>query len=412
VQRRKFIQLISAFSTLGLLPQARVWAAATTEAKHAKKLLVVFLRGAVDGLSVVAPYAEPEYSTGRKRIVLAPPGRDGGLIDLDGHFGLHPALAPLADLWREKSLAFVHACGSPDASRSHFDAQDYMESGTPGHKTTADGWMNRLLSVLPGGTENPVAAVNFGPTVPRVLAGKNPVANVDLPGRGKRQAKPLDRPQVRATFDRLYGGKDALSRAYQQSQQARERLTADEPPDMEGAGRGAPPAQSLASNAARAAQILSKQAGTQLGFLALGGWDTHVNQGAAQGQLANRLRPLGEGLASLVRGLGKSYADTVIVVMSEFGRTVNENGNAGTDHGHGNVMWVLGGPVRGGQVYGDWPGLARDKLFEGRDLAVTTDFRSAIGTVLSGHFGLGASARNRVFPNLPEEPSSLKALLA
>ena len=167
----------------------------------------MFLRGAVDGLSVLAPYAESEYAQARPRIALAPPGREGGLIDLDGQFGLHPALTPLTPLWREKSLAFVHACGSPDLSRSHFDAQDFMESGTPGRKSTADGWMNRLLAVLPGGANNPVAAVNFGPTVPRALTGKNPVANVDLAGRAKRRRQALDRPQVRKSFDSLYGAR-------------------------------------------------------------------------------------------------------------------------------------------------------------------------------------------------------------
>lgn len=200
-----------------------------------------------------------------------------------------------------------------------------------------------------------------------------------------------------------------MSLAYQQSREARERLVVDESPDMEGAGRGAPPAQSLAPSAERAAKLLSKESGTQLGFIALGGWDTHVNQGGSQGQLANRLRPLGEGLAALARGLGSAYAGTVILVMSEFGRTVRENGNAGTDHGHGNVMWVMGGPVRGGQVFGAWPGLGRDRLFEGRDLAVTTDYRRVIGTVLAGHFRLEQSDRNRVFPGFQAE--TMKGLL-
>jgi uncharacterized protein (DUF1501 family) len=410
MNRREFIKTASLIPALTLLPLGNLgWAArlSGTDAIH-KRLIVVFLRGAVDGLSVVVPYNESAYYDARPSIAIPDSGGDGGLTNLDGQFGLHPALTSLMPLWRERSLAFVHACGSPDTTRSHFDAQDYMESGTPGMKSTQDGWMNRLLAVLPG-AHAPTQGVSFGPTLPRIFSGKLSVANIGV-GKAASQPMPLDRPLIGDAFDRLYKGNDPLSRAYREGKAARQQLVAELKEDMEAASNGAPSAGGFVQIADQAARLMARDKNIQLAFLAVGGWDTHVNQGAATGQLANHLRPLGDGLASLTRNLGSTYRDTVIIVMSEFGRTVRENGNSGTDHGHGNVMWLLGGAVRGGKVCGKWPGISAENLYEGRDLAVTTDFRDVIGTVLTRHLKLNNPQLSTVFPNFQTAPGRLEML--
>ncbi len=391
-----------------LLPLGRsAWAA--TGGSH-KKLIVVFLRGAVDGMNVVVPYAEAAYYNARPTIAVPPPGRAQGVIDLDGHFGLHPALAALKPMWQERSLAFVHAAGSPDETRSHFDAQDYMESGTPGRKSTADGWMNRLLAQLPG-PRSATSALSFGPTLPRIMAGPVNVANIPL-GRSAGAQIPLDRPIINAAFDQLYAGDDSLSRAYKEGIESHKKVMSDLQTEMVEADNGAPSAQGFSQDTEHLAKMVAQNPAIDLAFFALGGWDTHVNQGAGEGQLAQKLQPLGEGLASLVKGLGPAYRDTVILVVSEFGRTFHENGNRGTDHGHGNVMWVMGGPVAGGKVYGTWPGLVGNELHEGRDLPVTTDFRSVVSTVLAGHMGLSLGQIDTVMPGAPGVSNNVSSIIS
>lgn len=382
----------------------------------AGRLVVVFLRGAVDGLSVVVPHGEPEYYRVRPTIALARPGGEDGVLDLDGHFGLHPALAPLLPYWQGGRLAFVHASGSPDPSRSHFDAQDYMESGTPGRKTTPDGWLNRLLGALPPvANPAPLRALGMGAVLPRALAGRQPVANLPLGDRATRPTL-LDRPNVAQAFDRLYDNDDKLSRAYRESQRAhKEAMEALDPArleqEMSAADNGAPPAAGFPGDAARLARLMRQDEGIQLAFMAVGGWDTHASQGAAKGQLAGRLQPLAQGLAELARGLGPRLDETQIVVMSEFGRTVRQNGNGGTDHGHGNVMWLLGGSIAGGKVHGRWPGLDSPALYEGRDLAVTTDFRDVLVTLCERHLRLADVRLAEVFPGFAGRglPGLLKA---
>ncbi|MBV8617924.1 MAG: DUF1501 domain-containing protein [Curvibacter sp.] len=379
-----------------------------------RRLVVVFMRGAVDGLNLVVPYADGEYARYRPTIALGRPGSDGGVLDLDGHFGLHPALSPLMPWWRSGHLGFVQACGSPDTTRSHFDAQDYMESGTPGRKSTADGWMNRLLGALPGPHENaPTRGVSVGPVLPRIYAGPQPVANL---ASGAAAAKPtvLDRPRVGSAFDSLYAGNDAMARAYQASRQAHREVMGslqgeDLEREMAAANNGAPLPNGFPDDAARLARLMRNDARVQLAFMAVGGWDTHANQGAATGQLANRLQPLGQGLAALAQGLGPVFDDTVVLVMSEFGRTAHQNGNGGTDHGHGNVLWALGGPVAGGRVHGHWPGLDQGALYEGRDLAVSTDFRSVITQVALQHLQMPEDRMAALLPDF-REPAGLPAL--
>ena len=391
--------LITAGAALALPFSRSGWVlrAAESEIGH-KRLVVIFLRGAVDGMSVVVPYGDDAYYDLRRSIALKPPGRDSGVLDLDGHFGLNPALAPLMAQWKAGTLAFVQASGSPDPTRSHFDAQLYMENGTPGRGVTADGWLNRLLAALPG-PHGPAQAVSFGPQMPRILTGPQPVANIAL---GAAAEKPLaiDRPGVSDAFAQLYGGDDKMSRTFQQGMEARRQMAADMGDEHEqmAANNGAPLPQGFPDDAQRLARMMRQDQGIRVAFMALGGWDTHVNQGGAEGQLANRLKPLGEGLSKLVTGLGPAFQDTLIVVMSEFGRTAHENGNGGTDHGHGTVMWLLGGDVMGGKVHGAWPGLAADRLYQQRDLAVTTDFRAVLGPAVTRHLGLPEGTAASLFP--------------
>ena len=422
MQRRHFIRALGAAggsAALGLLPIGRSAWAATTDGPATsptqKKMIVIFLRGAADGLSVVAPYAEPSYAQYRPSIALPKPGDDGGLFDLDGHFGLHPALAPLLPQWKSNRLAFVHASGSPDPTRSHFDAQDYMESGTPGVKRTGDGWMNRLLGELPG-QPSPTRGLSVGAVLPRIYAGPVPVASMGE-GQGATRPTVLDQPRIAGAFAKLYEGDDATSRTFRESQVARREVLASlDPSAMEkeqmAANNGAPLPNGFPDDAARLARLMRNDSKVQLAFVALGGWDTHAGQGSTRGQLANRLAPLGQGLAVLADRLGPVYDDTVIVVMSEFGRTARENGNRGTDHGHGNVMWVMGGPVAGGRVHGRWPGIDESSLNENRDLAITSDFRDVIADVAERHLALPDAQLARLFPDRPAASTAPRVLRA
>jgi uncharacterized protein (DUF1501 family) len=398
MNRRQFLIQSSLFSASSLISiGAHGWAAQNVLAldPNPQRLIVVFLRGAVDGLSVVVPYREPTYYSDRPKIAIPQPGQPNGALDLDGQFGLHPALAPILPLWQQKSLAFVHACGSSDETRSHFDAQDYLESGTPGVKTTRDGWMNRLLGVMSG--QNPIQAVSVGSTTPRILLGKIAVANL-ASGKGVSNRLQIDQPQIANAFDRLYGNNDAMGRTYREGRVARAELLKDLDAETKMANNGAPLPNGFPSDAQRLARLMARDPRIQVSFLGVGGWDTHINQGSSQGQLARSLGQLGKGLVAIQAGLGAAYQNTTIVVMSEFGRTVKENGNGGTDHGHGNVMWLLGGGIRGGKVYGKWTGLAPEQRYQGRDLAITTDFRDVLGTVLSRRLSIDAIKLKQVFP--------------
>jgi uncharacterized protein (DUF1501 family) len=361
---------------------------------HPQRLIVILLRGAVDGLNVVVPYREAAYYQARPQIAIPQPGQNG-VLDLDGQFGLHPSLSGLMPLWQNKTLAFVHACGSHDPTRSHFDAQQFLENGTPGNKRTQDGWMNRLLGAI--ANHSPIQAVSVGATIPWILSGRMPVANL---ASGANASKPLaiDKPQIANRFDQLYSGNDSLSQTYREGKIARQTLMKNLADEMTAANNGAPLPYAFVGDAKRLAQLMVKDASIQLGFMALGGWDTHVNQGSTKGRLAGNLKQLGDGLAVLVQGLGNLYQHTTIVVISEFGRTLRQNNNGGTDHGHGNVMWVLGGQIKGGKVYGEWPGLSTSQLYQQRDLAITTDFRDVIYLLLERHLNLETAKINHILP--------------
>jgi uncharacterized protein (DUF1501 family) len=410
MKRRDFLTTMAAGASL-IVPVGRNAWAATADSPTRQKLIVVMLRGAVDGMNVVAPVGDANYRRLRPTIGLNAAGAEGGALDLDGYFGLHPALSPLMPLWQQKKLAFVHASGSPDATRSHFDAQDYMESATPGVKSTQDGWMNRLVAQLPG-SSTPSRALSIGPVMPRILSGA--AAAINLPnGAAGTRANVLDKPQVGAAFDQMYGPNERFGRAYKDGKDAhKEVMAASSGHEMEAANGGAPLPNGFPDDAARLAQLMRNDPKIQLAFVGLGGWDTHANQGAATGQLANRLAPLGQGLATLVRQLGPMFDDTTIIVMSEFGRTARQNGNGGTDHGHGNAMWLIGGAVQGGKVYGDWRGVGDAQLNEGRDLPVTTDFRSVLAQVAERHLRLSDGQLARLFPAMPKRAPGFTLLSA
>lgn len=415
--RRNFLNALAAGAGL-MIPLGRsAWAATAVNGKSVgsqRKLVVVMLRGAVDGMNVVAPVGDPNYARLRPSIGLASPSSDGGALDLDGYFALHPSLSPLLPLWLEKKLAFVHASGSPDGTRSHFDAQDYMESATPGRKNTPDGWMNRVVTELPG-TSTATRAISVGPVMPRILVGPAVATNIANGAAGTR-ANILDKPTVGGAFDQMYASNPRFGAIYQAGKDAHREVTdasmnsAMMDREQQVANGGAPLPNGFPADAARLATLMRNDPKIQLAFVALGGWDTHARQGAGTGQLASRLTPLGLGLMTLVQYLGPIFEDTTIIVMSEFGRTARENGNAGTDHGHGNVMWVLGGDVAGGKVYGDWHGVGDAQLYEGRDLPVTTDFRSVLAQVAERHLRLGDSALDRIFPGMPRQALNFNVL--
>jgi uncharacterized protein (DUF1501 family) len=410
MRRREFLRLTALSTSTVLLLGEQGWAAKVSgEDKNAKRLVVVFLRGAVDGLNVVVPYSESAYYTARPTLAIPRPGQAGGALRLDRQFALHPALSDLMPFWEKGTLAFVHASGSPDSSRSHFDAQDYMETGTPGVKTTPDGWLNRLLDVLPG-MRSATEAISVGPILPRILSGRAAATNLPL-GKAATRPMALDRPEIQQAFDRLYNGHDALSVAYREGQASRKQLLSELTEEMTKADQGAPSPVGFADQARKLGRLIERDSTIKVAFVGLGGWDTHINQGSVAGQLSNRLKALGATLSTFAQALGPAYADTVILVMSEFGRTVHENGNSGTDHGHGNVMWIMGGNVNGGKVYGQWPGLSSNELYEARDLAITTDFRQVISAVLESQFGLTSNQLDKVLPNGPKPRREMREMM-
>ena len=387
IRRREVLRLTAggaaAFSVLGL-PGA-VFAAAPGE----RRFIVVLLRGALDGLAALPPLADPRYREKRGALALAPPGEAGGCLALDRDFALHPALAPIQRYWRSGELLFVPAAGNGYRTRSHFDAQDLMESGLSAKRGQSDGWLNRALALLQRGDGRLGLAV--GGAVPLILRGKVPVASWEPPG-GLRDAA----PDFIAALAPLYKSDALLGPALAgglKAQRFSESVLGD---DMQG-GRGFGP-KNFAPLAAAAGKLLAAQDGPRIAELEMGGWDTHVNQGAAEGRLAQNLAGYAEGLAALAEALGPAWRQTVLVAVTEFGRTVAINGNNGTDHGTASVLLVMGGAVKGGRIAGDWPGLA--DLQDGRDLRMATDSRRLMKGILRDHLGLDAAALDRrVFPD-------------
>jgi len=399
---------------LSTMPAFLQRAVASTPGVGKKQLIVLFQRGAADGLNIVVPFAEPNYYRMRPSIAIPQPKRSAGdaAIDLDGFFGLHPSLAPLEPLFHKNQLAIVHAAGSPDPTRSHFDAQDYMESGTPGIKSTEDGWLDRAVGTISEEKPSPFRAVAMGPNLPRMLQGKTAaIAVPDL-----RQFKV--QPQSPAMTNVVEGGFEAMyaqtvdhalhgtgTETFEAIDLLRKIDTSKFPPE-----NGADYPKNLIGQRLQQIGVMIKaDIGVEVMFLDCGGWDNHVNEGGTQGQLANLLRDLGQSLAAFHQDMGDRMGDIVVVTMSEFGRTAKENGNRGTDHGHANCMFVMGGDVKGGRVYGKWPGLNDHQLNEGRDLALTTDFRSVVGEILVRH--LDVKDLGPVFPGFDNNPRKFSGLI-
>jgi uncharacterized protein (DUF1501 family) len=371
--------------------------AADSSSDGRKKILVaIFQRGAVDGLNMVVPFGEPRYYALRPSIAIPKPdGTPNSAVDLNGFFGLHPALAPLKPLFDAQHLAIVDAVGSPDPTRSHFDAQDYMESGTPGYKGATDGWLNRALS-KESGPASPLRAVSLGDSLARTLRGHNDAVAV----RSLKDFQVHDAGGA-ATFESMYeNSRDTLLHGAGKETFDAVRMMQTIQKQAYAPANGANyPNGGFGKNLQQIAQLIKANVGVEVAFADIGGWDTHVNEVGGQptnGQLANNLAQFGQALAAFYQDLGDRMEDVTLVSMSEFGRTVKENGDRGTDHGHANVMFVLGGDVRGGKIYGDWPGLQEEQLYDGRDLALTTDFRDVLGELVARH--LGNSNLASVFP--------------
>lgn len=372
-----------------------VYAQMDTAAAKGKKLVVIFQRGACDGLNVVVPYTEANYYTMRPTIAI----KQNEVLDLNGAFGLHPAMASLKPLYDAGHLAVIHAVGSPDPTRSHFDAQDYMESGTPGVKATPDGWLNRALQVSPeAGKPSPFRAVALGTQVPRTLQGPVPavaVANLQdfsVAGKGP-QTSPISNA-FQAMYDQ--SSDTILHGTGQETFEAVRMLKSADPAHYTPAAGVNYPNTPFGNSLKQTAQLLKANLGVQAAFSDIGGWDTHQNQGGANGQLANRLREFSDTISAFWKDMDDETGGITLVTMSEFGRTAHQNGTGGTDHGHANVMFVLGGEVKGGKVYGRWPGLSNEQLNEGRDLAVTTDFRNVLGEAT--YRTLGTRRLEQIFP--------------
>ncbi len=399
ISRRQFTRNLMLATGAGILPMRSGWALAMPQPVR-RRLIVVLMRGAVDGLNVVVPFREQNYYRIRSSIALRPQE----IINLDNFFGMHPSLSPLTPLWQNRSLAFIHASGSTAETRSHFEAQDILETAMLNSALANQGWMNGLAQILPE-NQSPTRALSFGNVLPKIFQGRFNVASVPVGIKGKNN--PNDRaedPRMEQVYDRLYANDPRLQSLYKGAVTARDTMMTDLQgedeitKEMENSGRGAAAPDAFSQQALQAAEMIRRDPAIQLVFMDVGGWDTHVRQGNAKGQLATKLEKFSQGLAVLAEHLGPAYKDTAILVMSEFGRTAAENGNGGTDHGHGNVAWLMGGGVQGGKVWGQWPGLNPNQLHEGRDLAVTTDFRSLIGAVIAGQFGIDDGHLAKIIP--------------
>lgn len=415
-QTRRIFLRNGAFALVGtaVIPAflTRSLEAQTLAARAQGKVLVaIFQRGAVDGLNMVVPYREKNYYRLRPQIGI--PEKD--VLVLDGRFGLHPALAGLKPMWDAGHLAAVQACGSPDPTRSHFDAQDFMESGTPGERSTTTGWLNRALVAQDACAHHlhhtALRAVAMGAELPLTMQGHVPavaihnINNFNVGGVG-RAAEAMS-----ADFQSMYDdtSNSVLHGTAKDAFAAVRALKSADPAQYTPAPGANYPKSAFGDSMKQIAQLIKANLGVEAAFADVGGWDTHQNQGGVEGQLAGRLRDFGDSLNAFWTDLGDRGENVVVVTMSEFGRTVHQNGNAGTDHGHANVMFLLGGSVKGGKVYGRWPGLDNHQLYQDRDLAITTDFRQILGE--AAYRTLSAERLNTVFPGINLQPSQFLNIL-
>lgn len=418
MDRRYFLRTsgigLASFGLMAAAPNfLHQFASAQTRGGYGSKkvLVTIFQRGAVDGLNVVVPYGDGEYYNLRKSIAIAQPGKTAGAIDLDGHFGLHPAMEPLKKFWSSKQLAVIHSAGSPDNTRSHFDAQDYMESGTPGVKSTRDGWLNRALQTSKIKDDSPFRAVSMTQQLPRSLYGKAPsIAMTSLADFTIKAG--IYTQDMKGGFEGVWqqNAKDSLGDTGRETFEAVNFLKTANPAKYKPENGAVYPNSKLGNSLRQIAQLIKAGVGLQTAFAESNGWDTHVNQGGARGQQSNLLRDFAACLSAFATDLGQRMDEVVVLTMSEFGRTAKENGNRGTDHGHGNMMFAIGNSVKGGKVYGDWKGLRNDQLNEGRDLAVTTDFRDVFAEAAVKQLDVGSTTE--LFPGYTASTSKFKGFLS
>ena len=421
MDRRYFLKQsgigLASFGLMAAAPEfLHQFASAQTKNGYGRKkvLVTIFQRGAVDGLNMIVPHGDPEYYNIRRTIAVPKPNQVNGAIDIDGYFGFNPAMKPLEALWKSKQLAVIDAVGSPDNTRSHFDAQDYMESGTPGIKSTRDGWLNRVLQSTATKDESPFRAVSMTQSMPRALYGKAPsVAMTNLSDFSIKAG--LYTADLKGGFEGVYqqNAKDSLGEMGKETFEAVNFLKTANPGQYRPENGAEYPNTDFGRSLQQIAQLIKAGVGLEVAFTDTGNdirWDTHTNEGGAQGQLANFLRTFSQAIAAFAIDLGKRMDDVVLMTMSEFGRTARENGGRGTDHGHGNAMIVVGNSVKGGKVYGDWKGLKNDQLNEGRDLAVTTDFRDVFAEAAQKH--LGSKDLNKLFPSYSAEQGKFRGFLS
>ncbi len=383
-----------ALFTVGAGPRFLARAAEASTGRR-KVLVTIFQRGAMDGLMAVSPL-DGDLAALRPRLAMSAARSAGedALLDLGGGFGLHPAFVPLLPLWKEKRLGIVHAVGSPDPTRSHFDAQDYMETGTPGRKGTPSGWLNRAVGLL-GHEGTPFQAVALTPALPRSLYGEEPaLAVADL---ADFQVSPAA-PKAADGFEALYRQttQPVLRETAGETFRAMSMLTPETVARYRPAAGVEYPRTPLGQAMRQIALLVKSDVGLEIAFAESGGWDTHVQQGTVNGSFARQAKDLAHSIQAFWTDLGTRQDDVLLTTMTEFGRTVRENGSGGTDHGHGSCLFVLGNRIEGGRVHGDFPGLAQGALFEGRDLPVTTDFRSVFCELAGGHLGIRDDAK--LFP--------------
>lgn len=386
ISRRDFLKLAGAFAVAPALPtwMPRMAFAPQGVEPPGDILVVVFQRGGMDGINAVIPHGDADYYHNRSALAIPEPedGSDQTGIDLDGFFGLHPSLRPLKDLWDEKTLAIVHAVGSPDPTHSHFDAMDYMERGTPGEKSISTGWIGRHLQTAAWQNESPFRAIGMGGVMQAALRGPIPVTTLKSISDFHLQGDVTQLTEIRARLESLYNLGSSLDGDAIETFNAVDILDKIDVNNYTPSGGAEYPETEFGMAMKQVAQIAKAEIGLEVACVDIGGWDTHNQQGQLEGELPTLLNEFSSGLASLYHDLGDRAKRVTIVTMSEFGRRVKENASDGTDHGHGNCMFVLGGGVNGGKVYGQWPGLAPEKLYEGIDLDITTDYRDVLSEVV------------------------------
>jgi uncharacterized protein (DUF1501 family) len=417
VSRRLFLKssgvaLASFAAAPSFLKRTVLAQSAASTGKDHPIIIAIFQRGAMDGISAVIPFGDKNYYSVRPNIAIPEPksGNADAAIDLDGYFALHPALAVFKPIYDEGHLAIVHGVGSPDNTRSHFDAQDYMEAGTPGNKGTSDGWLNRYMQAKKDPKSSPFRAVSFTANLPRTLLGPAPsIAMTNIGDFGVRAGQ--GNGQVAKGFEELYSTSlgDTLQGTGKEAFEAVKMLKRANPQQIQAEHGATYPRSPFGNSLLQIAQLIKANIGIEVAFTDVGGWDTHANQGNSRGQLANRLQDFSQGVAALHKDLGERMRNVVILTMTEFGRTIRQNGSGGTDHGHASCLFVVGGPVKGGKVYGRWPGLATEQLYEARDLALTTDFRDVFSEIAARH--MGASNLNTIFPRFNANPANFRGFI-